>query len=461
MRIRSNLTDETIYDTVRKRRGTSERTHPDPLGRSSGNVRSGGNQSSGHRSRSPGRRLMRLVILLVLVLILMREAANPDVYRNFFGALGAPLVAEPIPEEISQAELAELLASERAQPTATDESDKTGLPAKLDGVVSELGEPGRQRLTAWLAKMRRAGAEAEQGLVLPDPEILAMLASAAAGSGELEPSEIAETWRTPAEVDSIRGKRLRRSLQMALDKEYLSRVSDATIWNKSDADAFYRWLEIGSGKQLAEFGPPVFVGFVSLLDQPAVYRGGRVALRGTAVRAESIRAAANPFGIEAYWLIWVRPEDGSARPVMGYAANLPENLRGLTNSGVDADGPQVLLDGVFLRRHLYQSQKGSELAPVIVGRVRALEVERALPAGALGGDVGGEMGGGNPRRLSSEFTTLAAVAAVLGIGFTIFIARYTARTGRWRREVRQRGLASPVQFLSSVANVKAESDEQA
>lgn len=462
MRIRSNLTDETIYDTVRKRRGSSSRTHQHPSGSSGSVSKSGGDDGNGRRSRSASRRLFRLVILLVLVLILMREAANPDVYRNFFGALGAPLVAEPTAETITREELETLLGG--------PDAELKELP-RLDGLVAELGEDGRRRLTQWLADERRAGSRAELAGE-PDSELLARLASAAAGSGSVEPSEITKALnfgeQNEGRHSSAEGLAMRRALQSALDREYLSRVSDATIWTRDDADAFYRWLEIGNSQELGEWGPPIFVGFVSLLDQPAVYRGARVAMRGTAVRAESIRAADNAFGVEQYWLVWVKPEDGSDRPVMGYAVDLPDDLRMLTQSGVDQQGPEVLLDGVFLRRHLYRSQKGSELAPVLVGRIRSLQTKPEQ-----GTDAVGITGMARTGEVQAEFLKLVAVAAVLAIGFTVVVVRYTARNGKWRREIRQRGLSNPVDFLglaadssaaapniSPATNLKASSDEQ-
>lgn len=456
MRIRSPLTDDTIYGRVRSKRE---------------NARNGSQGQSteangiGRANRAPGRRLTRLIILLVLVLILMREAAKPEVYRNFFGALGAPLVAEPMPIEISQDQLQEMLAAESSNlateiPEANDNSnsvpprDSVDKFPRLDALVAELGAEGREMLTNWLAKVRirerenNNSSDTESNAndnLTPDAELRNRLGSAAAGSGELDPEELNLLWDTPEQVLSSQGQELRKALQAALDLEYMSRVSDATIWSKADADAFYRWLEIGSGGELNQQPSPVYVGFVSLLDQPAVYRGSRVAMRGTAVRAEFLPAAANAFEIKDYWLIWVRPEDGSDRPVMAYTTSIPSELKQLSSSGVDEEGPEVLVDGVFLRRHLYQSQKGSELAPVIVGRVQSLATNNPSLADNLNSKT--------PSKVGSEVGKLATIAGIVALAFTLIVARYTTKTGRWRRQVRQRGLGNPIDFLNSSEHI--------
>jgi hypothetical protein len=196
--------------------------------------------------------------------------------------------------------------------------------------------------------------------------------------------------------------------------------------------AFYRLLEAGSFDGFESFGRQATrVGYVALTDQPAAYRGRPVWLDGRAARVERLEAKANPFGIEQYWLVWIRPDDGSERPVMAYAESLPPRLAELAGQPLLEDGPATRARGVFLRRHLYQSAKGSELAPVIVGQLQLLDGQTAARAPAAVPET--ELSGG-------KLTWMFALALVLAVGLTLLVALQTARAGKWQRQMRQRGL---------------------
>jgi hypothetical protein len=403
--------------------------------------------------------LFRLVILLALVLLLMREAADPQVYRNFFAAVGAPLAAEMAPQQIANPSITSIPSpstvpgdgqhvtpdanrtvanslGETARVTVNRhaEGEKVAdfAPDNFAAIVAQLGADGVDRLSRYLATRRRTPQNDETASTAPDATLISMLDSASAAT-EMPSADWSSILRGP-DGDAVRGE-----FQSALDRRYLTAVSDATIWMPQDANAFYRWLEIGTDAAMEGKGPAVNVGFVSLLDQPAVYRGQRVALVGQTVRVEAVPAAENPFGVQRYWLVWVRPEDGSERPVMGYCVDLPPQLDEIPATGVTSDGPRVILDGVFLRRHLYQSSKGSELSPVIVGQVRMFDTEPA-PTASLALQNGSTLGG--------RMLWLIGIAAMVGMGSTVAIAWYTARVGRWRRQLRVRGLSNPAEFLS-------------
>jgi hypothetical protein len=298
-----------------------------------------------------------------------------------------------------------------------------------------------ETLAGWLSQWRRGretedrgresedrGREAEdqrQPLSLP-AALEPNLASAAVSSGAIDPERLSRYLRSPDQhAAAIRG------LQAAVDRALLRTVSDATIWSAGDRLAFYRLLEAGQGGGFASFGDQLTrVGYTTLADQAAVYRGKPVWLEGQVARVESHQAVENPFGVASYYLVWLRPDDGSQRPVMAYAAEVPEAVSRLRGERLVDDGPSVRAVGVFLRRHLYRSQRGSELAPVIVGRIELLE-----PA------VANRLPPVDPGPASFSLGWMIALTAAVGIGLTLLVTWYTSRAARFSREMRQRGIS--------------------
>lgn len=415
MRIRSPLTDHSLYAEVRQgdRGFAGGKIAPDRPPR-------------GSQRRPAGRRVFRLALMLVLVLLLMQQASDPDIYRRFFGALGTPLDA--VPNEPQTANGTEAIGIRRAEA----ELPRLASEAPLSGTVERLDEAQRQQLSAWLAARRRGDEPHDRAEGETWDALVEAVSEAAAAAGEIDAEALAAALRSPGAPES---EVLLQRLQAGLDASYWATVSDATIWQAGDAAAFYRLLEMRG--QVEE--PPRRVGFLSLSDQPLVYRGRRVVIDGEVARVEPQRASENVFGVEDYWLVWLRPADGSERPVMIFAAEVPERLQRIAGPPLVTDGPPVTVDGVFLKRHLYRSQRGSELAPVIVGSITALGSGDAIAAVAA--DAGEERW---------RWVMLMTIPLVVGVGFALWAAWHTGRIGSWRRKARLRGLSNPQPFLESL-----------
>lgn len=447
MRIRSPLTEKSLFSDA-QRQGRKSAWREVASAAATGN--------------HPARRLLRMIILLVLVLLLMREAADPRVYRNFFGALGAPLDSTNLRSKGEQGRGGESIQS--AGP-----SDQSNAVVPLRRTIAALGEADQLELTKSLALVRSGGIGSLQeapGMLLDK------LASAAAMSGEVEPQAITALLGESPEADWQSQKLLYQRLQLALDETYMVTVSDATLWQSGDLLAFYRALEQGiqatrqresaQGGQLRGAGwdldpglaqVPMAVGYVSLLEQSSAYRGRRVWLEGTVARVEKVSAESNPFGVHQVWLVWVKPLDGSERPVMGYTSGLADEIARLQGTREVNGGPAVRLDGTYLRRHLYQSARGSELAPVIAGRVVAIgstdrqgdqvsvaQTDQGLSVGGLSELTNSDQAGKLPRQLWQLVVVIFAGALVL----TWVLARYTAKQNAWRRRLRHQNLPERV-----------------
>ena len=438
MRIQSSLTEESLYRDSRSHGGRGADGRGAPRG---GRFRQG---------RSPMRRVFRLGVLLVLVLFLMREAANPQVYRNFFAALGAPL--DPGPEFEStnrrqpEAGGNSLLAAggqqvgdeelQPAQPNANGDAKTTPLEEvpTLKRTAAQLDPDSLERMAAWLFEIRESQ-QANEALAPLPTELRPVLDSAAVDGEEVDGNllwdRLAAPERNPDWIEAW---------SRAVDQAMLNSVSDATIWEAGDRLAFYRLLEAGSAGDFRSYGEQaVRVGYASLADQSLVYRGKPVFLEGSVARVERVNAEPNPFEVDEYWLVWLRPDDGSERPVMAYATEIPSEVQSLADAKGIEQGPAVRTFGVYLRRHLYRSVKGTETAPVIVGQVELIASLRQTQSRAE------DTATGAPNSIAFWIVGFAIVFAV---GVTLWVTVVTSKSSRWQREMRQRGSKAQIDFLA-------------
>jgi hypothetical protein len=394
----------------------------------------------------PGRRVFRMLILLVLVLLLMQRAADPQVYRNFFNALGAPLERRTSAGgSLEELRVLSLPQTQLPGDSPVRASGEELVP--LVATVAMLGDEGRTALTKALAAIRQGNTAALKN----DPSMLLdRLASAAVESGEIPASDLTTALEQPG---SPAASEMEDRLQRALDDRYWTETSDATVWQPQDVIPFYRALEkmqrisvSAEGQTLSErikrdHEVATQVGFASLADQPAAYRGKRVVIDGTVARVEEVKAEDNPFGIRQLWLVWLRPMDGSERPVMGYVTSLPKTLEAFVGQA-DIQGNQWLrLDGIFLRRQLYRSVKGSELAPVIAGRIGEMTAESEPFAS---GDSSETTTNSAARMGGFARWVLIGLPLLFAVGSTLAIAYYTAKVSQWRRRMRQQSLPDKV-----------------
>lgn len=368
MRIPSSLNDRNLYrDRKRLRREQSQAT----------------------------RRILRLVLALGVVLVIMRQAADPEIYRPFFPSSPQDLSAPP--------------AGVNAQPAAPRQPDDsgaataTGLPLPTAGAPSGAGvltadhwareqvsrlEPAqRLELTRLLFEWRRrqsaplqvSSGRGETPEIATDlwRELLGLLPSItelAAGAGDSGPGPAGQAFR-----QQVVGR-----LQAALDETYQQAVSDGAIWRAGDAAAFYRYLEIA---QQPEFTVRFInstprarkVGVVPLMQQPEQYLGTSVWMYGRVARSVPVQAKPNDFGIDRYWEVWLRPDDGTERAVILYAPEVPEEIAAIGPLATLSRGPMVAIAGRFLKRRLFPAAMGPTESPAIVGRVWPPEPATTVP----------------------------------------------------------------------------------
>jgi hypothetical protein len=103
------------------------------------------------------------------------------------------------------------------------------------------------------------------------------------------------------------------------------------------------------------------VEYAQLADQPNVYRGKLVTVRGIARKITQEKPAENDLGIEAYYSVVIQPADGANWPIVVYCLELPEKVAPGDDSSLD-----VVVNGLFFKKLSYRWRDGLGIAPVIV-----------------------------------------------------------------------------------------------
>lgn len=383
------------------------------------------------------RRLVRLALGLILVLVVMKQAARPEIYRAFFGGNEVSVVAVApvgggpgaVPERILEpVEIAtddraianrltgELLPSDRRQWVVTLSRWQTlrpvrMVPSTIDTVRSDLSVGDRvdpTRVSHWQGMLDAIERSVESGeQVAPDSIHLSPL----------------NAWLA------------------ALDDFSAADVVDG-IWGSGDFDAFYRYLD-----QSPYLSPQnvAATGVVPLLQQPDVYRSRVVKAGGRVARAEKMSAEENAFGITEYWKLWLRPNDGADRPLLAIVADVPPEIAAVGSGTTNSDGPPVAIVGRFLKGLAYQSEMGADLAPVVVGRL--LTAPQVVTTATKV-----EPGTSGTTRL---FWTLL-LAGLLGVAIAGITMWRTTLAGNRVRELRTKNRRDPDDFLEGLAGHEEE-----
>ena len=149
--------------------------------------------------------------------------------------------------------------------------------------------------------------------------------------------------------------------QIDVDMQRLEAVKDNSDFQKAEADAwFYLFSLLPPNDQIA---PQQELTYTQLIDQPHVYRGKLVTVRGEIVRIEEVPAGENDLGIENLYRVLLRPPGRALWPITAYCLELPD---GWTTG--EPLSNQVLVTGFFFKNLSYAWKDGMGLTPVIVSR---------------------------------------------------------------------------------------------
>jgi len=344
-------------------------------------------QSTIQSSTGP-RRLISLVVLLVLVMMMIQQVSDAKKVAKVAGAVGLLPV-----DALKSTE------SDNSTPSAEDPSD-TDFPIESLGLSAsdsnvDLGSQVFEQL------MRNLSPNAKARLV----EQLFGLVDRSKTSTTSDPSsaDSIDSWletskamlsrwvdltdiHSPehANLEALRAafensssaiskgdlaqvpEQLLRSLRLALDRSLLSDLSDNTPWRTTERLSLARLLDRGS--QLGKyFDESIFIDAVpsiaipQLLSQTDTLRGRCYRVQGTVglIDQPSSIELANSRKLN-YSVIWLRPDDLSDQPINIY---IPESVK---PNGQLKQGDTVQVAGLIAKKRAYASQRGGEIAPVLI-----------------------------------------------------------------------------------------------
>lgn len=391
----------------------------------------------GHRDQTAQsyRRLIRLVLGLVLVIFVMGQASRVEIYETFFGpnaatppgavqspnkaplAGGPTLLAAPVtPEDRKVAkELTEHLrpSDQRQWVVALSRWQRRqsvqSVPSTVESIRDQLAsmEISQERRMAWEVAIDafvkgasiKTGGQVPAATTVDDPCVAAFLA--------------------------------------ALDEAAAARVVDGSVWRAGDFDSFYRCLDQAPDLPVAGVAT---TGVLPLLQQPDVFRNQLVRVHGGVARAEQIDAKENPYGIEDYWQLWLRPADGADRPLVAVVPEVPPVvLQAVGSDAVLDEGPRVTVVGRFLKRLAYQSAIGADLAPVVVGRISS-----APPSGTDGS--------AKRDRTPDHLWLTIPISCLIGLALAVLALWRTSVSAQRARQLRQSHQRKPDAFLKDLGN---------
>ncbi len=366
----------------------------------------------------PYRRLLRLGLAGILVALVMREAGNPAIYQAFLPPDDP--VGQPGPAPVTRV----LVAADQSPSDATSnnasavrlaEPDKA-LRERLRYAVDSLTDEDAMRMMGLLSEPRETSP-------LAAPDQRSDMATANQARDLAGDAAWLHSWVADADDPAVA-----RGLQRELDLWAIGRVDTAAVWKGADSAAFYRFLD-PSAIEAWRDQPALQASIISLIQQPEVYLKQRVMLRGTVARAIRRAARTNPFGIEEYWELWLRPADASERPWILFTASVPPAIAAIPADQTVEEGPAVWAEGMYLKRIAYRSAAGKELAPAIVGILRTIEgvhpVRAETPAAPVAGRELGWLAG--------------AVLVGLSVAALLFIPSYRSA----KRSAASRRVAGP------------------
>jgi len=375
------------------------------------------------------RQLISLVLLLALILIAMRQVSDPQKVGRVATAIGLlpdPKAARLAPEDAPEQGSGTASELPHASQDAPEPQDAEGLPdaATLESVslrseaetvaiqADALAQLFLQAPSAvmselvgqWLHLRETAGPI--PGEAPTDSEELRAWASGAQqtlarwidASDSIAGDHVAlislqrmflamtsDDANKEKEVEVTVAEETRRAMHLALDRHLLRAFADNTPWRTSDRIPLVRTTQramrlhqgFREGWLFPEMIPSVSVP--QLMTQTDSYRGHAVRVTGTVVKVDSSATMRLRSSDEMrYDVVWLKPGDASGQPII---VHVPEELQ---DSGVLLTPDRnVSVVGLLAKRRAYASQRGGDVAPVLVAASIQAASEPGAPTPAL------------------------------------------------------------------------------
>jgi hypothetical protein len=367
------------------------------------------------QSNAGPRRLISLIVLLVLVLIMIQQVSDPKKVGKVAGAVG--LLPQSTQNNATQNNPPQSNTASPSNPSGASSvlatQSPTDLPSKqvpdgLSPAVEALGlespDPDVERQSQVLDVLLKnlpddvkatladrlfgiidqrapkssdpTGSDRQAGLKLWSSDAqrsilrwIDLSDSTTADHAMLtEVRESLERWTQleplASPPESLAG--FQRSLQLAMDRALMSDLADNTPWKTTERLALARLL-VRASDLSRQFDHAIRIDAVptiaipQLLSQTDTLRGRCFRTLGTIGRIDQPSSMELADGRKLnYSVFWLRPEDLSDQPINVY---VPEGVAAARELQV---GDSLQVAGLIAKRRAYASQRGGEIAPVLI-----------------------------------------------------------------------------------------------
>jgi hypothetical protein len=367
------------------------------------------------QSNAGPRRLISLIVLLVLVLIMIQQVSDPKKVGKVAGAVG--LLPQSTQNNATRNNATQNHPATASNPSGASSvlatQSPTDLPSKqvpdgLSPAVEALGlaspDPDVERQSQVLEVLLKnlpddvkatladrlfgiidqrapkssdpTGSDRQAGLKLWSSDAqrsilrwIDLSDSTAADHAMLtEVRESLDRWTQLEPLapppESLAG--FQRSLQLAMDRALMSDLADNTPWKTTERLALARLL-VRASDLSRQFDHAIRIDAVpsiaipQLLTQTDTLRGRCFRTLGTIGRIDQPSSMELADGRKLnYSVFWLRPEDVSDQPINVY---VPEGVAAARELQV---GDSLQVAGLIAKRRAYASQRGGEIAPVLI-----------------------------------------------------------------------------------------------
>ncbi len=157
-----------------------------------------------------------------------------------------------------------------------------------------------------------------------------------------------------------------RILTEFLNTLALDQVEDGTALNRTNEGS--AWLL--SWERAMNLRPQnsIPVMHIQLASQPEVYRGKTVTINGWVRSARRLDVKENEIGIDHYFVLWVRPADTNIAPYCVYSLKLPLGFPAVRTDLVEMN-ERLKVDGVFFKIRSYRAANDRvETCPLLLAQ---------------------------------------------------------------------------------------------
>lgn len=148
--------------------------------------------------------------------------------------------------------------------------------------------------------------------------------------------------------------------------DLLKSIEDNTYFRTAEKNVWFHFIELIQ-KEPTTAKDGVEAEYAQLVDQPNVYRGKLVRVRGTARQITQEKPADNSLGLSSYYRVVIQPADGANWPIIVYCLDLPNDVSPKDELALD-----VTATGLFFKNLSYQWRDGLGIAPVILAKNLAI-----------------------------------------------------------------------------------------